>query len=146
MNAGFFTNMNYLTPCSGCSGIANQGTCSFTCGAGMITTGNNTMTCNTNLTSAWWSGAPITCTFPPPSFVCSALTVNEFSPVNALVGSPLYATINSPNDQVLFQINDVSVRRHNSNKVIMFWYRWPPRQVNMAMSTVRSGLIAALVK
>jgi hypothetical protein len=27
---GFFDNMFYATPCSGCTGISNQGTCTFT--------------------------------------------------------------------------------------------------------------------
>jgi hypothetical protein len=92
----------------------------------MLTTGNNTLTCSANATAAWWSGSPVTCSFPPPTFYAASLTVPEFVPVNTLVGAPLFATINSPNDQVLFQINQVAnptAQYGNINNT--FWVSWP---------------------
>ena len=115
-----FDDFSYSTDCSTCDSATDKNTCTFVCAPGLLAAGlvdpsgfSGTRTCvqAANGLSAAWSpppfsagGADMVCTLAPPVFAPTTLFIQENSPRNANVDSPLVATISSPDYQVLFSI------------------------------------------
>lgn len=116
-----FENFKYTIACANCQNAKGGSKCAFTCAPGLVAVGladtpggdTGTRTCVTagNGLTASWSPAPqvnggtdMVCTLNAPYFPSAVLSVPALSPVNTLVGSPLVATITSPDYTVLYAI------------------------------------------